>query len=167
MVALAYPYTKEWRNDNESKTQPERKRNVNYHALLQILACISACVGFWAVNQNKTNKGKTHWESWHGVIGFAMRFFPVASFGSLVKCRCWLDFKRYSGVVVILLTLYVTGTGLLERSVMQRFPMWQRYSIFCVVLSATGFCLWNCVFEYAIKGIACLRRRGPAYEELA
>ncbi|KAJ3073509.1 hypothetical protein HDU98_001372 [Podochytrium sp. JEL0797] len=202
MPALAFPYSKEWvlfslhiigmsifiwasitaslilqRVAPEAKTLDSRTRNIRTHALLQIMACLACCVGFWAVYQNKSNSGKTHWKSWHGVMGLVtvilivaisvlgswMRFCPVFVFGSIRTCRKWLDFKRYLGVTVLLLTVFETGTGLLERSTIERIPMWERYTIFVTVVIAVGLCFWNCIFEYFGK----LFRRGPAYVELA
>ncbi|ORY47664.1 hypothetical protein BCR33DRAFT_714759 [Rhizoclosmatium globosum] len=206
MAATAYPYTKEYvlyslhpiamclfiwasisasimlqRTDSQAKTAAERKRNVSNHAVLQIIACIAACVGFWAVNQNKTNKGKRHWESWHGVIGLltfaltvavsilgtAMRYFPVTTFGGIGASKKWTCFKRYTGLVLMGLTVYVTGTGLLEHSTIQRIPGWERYTIFVVVVLSSGFCFWNCAFEYVGKEFRRFVRSGPEYEQLA
>ncbi|KAJ3070436.1 hypothetical protein HDU98_006559 [Podochytrium sp. JEL0797] len=202
MAALAFPYTKKaaiyslhpicmclfvWASISASillqrvnpsqKSQAERSNNIRRHAILQILASVACCGGFWAIYQHRSNKGKQHWKSNHGlfgvitvilvvsvsVLGTCMRYFPKSTFGSLVKCKKYLDLKRYIGCAVLLLSVYVTSIEVLKE---KNFVFWQRYAIVAIMASSVGFCFWNCIFEYFGELVARLVRPGPAYEEI-
>ncbi|KAJ3053930.1 hypothetical protein HK102_011601, partial [Quaeritorhiza haematococci] len=48
-----------------------RKRLARFHWQIQLLSLLSALVGFLAVFLNRYWKNKTHFKSWHGIIGLA------------------------------------------------------------------------------------------------
>ncbi|EDQ86531.1 uncharacterized protein MONBRDRAFT_38409 [Monosiga brevicollis MX1] len=45
-------------------------QTVWFHFVLNALAAACILLGFVAIYTNKETKGKTHWKSWHGTIGF-------------------------------------------------------------------------------------------------
>ncbi|XP_045469640.1 transmembrane reductase CYB561D2-like [Harmonia axyridis] len=50
-----------------------------YHWILQALALILSIIGVWIAFQNKLNKSKAHFKSWHGLFGLLGFIFAILS----------------------------------------------------------------------------------------
>ncbi|ORY36460.1 hypothetical protein BCR33DRAFT_855204 [Rhizoclosmatium globosum] len=151
------------RSDQQSKHPQSRKSSVVTHAGLQIAALLGLLVGFAAIYQNKINKGKKHFQTYHSygglalfigalsvsILGICMHFFPTQVFGTLLKSKRYLSIKRYSGLALLTITVYTTALGLISHSTQERISALARLIIFLITLGSTTLAFWNTFFEYS------------------
>ncbi|KAI9334927.1 hypothetical protein BDR26DRAFT_1009500 [Obelidium mucronatum] len=145
------------RMDQADKLSAAKHQNIASHAWRQCIALAFAIIGFAAIYQNKINKGKKHFKSYHGigglalfalvlsvsVLGIIMHWFPSRVFGTVAKSKRWLRIKRYSGHAICLLTLVVASLGLISHSTIERIPLVIRLFIFIAMFFAAGLSFWN------------------------
>ncbi|KAJ3065234.1 hypothetical protein HDU98_011391 [Podochytrium sp. JEL0797] len=118
---------------------------------------MAVAIGFAAIYQNKVNKGKKHFQTYHGIaglvvfllvititsFGIAMHYFPAESFGSLSKSKRWATVKRTGGRVLLVLSWITASLGLISHSTVERISLVGRLFIFSVMAGCVALSFWN------------------------